>query len=120
MSGVKSAEFRARLESLTDEELRERRFAAYDFHDIKDPDAQAFARDLLAAVAAVEQWRALRRRLTEICMFEAPDADPAAFADAFVELVRAQRELDYTTGVVETFVAALEIACERGKAKRRR
>ena len=117
MSGVKSAEFRARLESLTDEELRERRFAAYDFHDIKDPDTQAFARDLLAAVAAVETERTLRRDLRLICMELMPAADDFAFADAVFLLSRAQRELGSEPDPAWVLGEALDIARDRGKAQ---
>jgi len=100
------ADYRRSLNDLTDEELRERRFEAYDLHTIKDAGSQAFAQDLLTAVEAIEKRRAFHRDLALACMYASPGADGEA-----------QRELDSDTDVVETFAAAFDIARARGKAQ---
>jgi len=111
------ADYRRSLNDLTDEELRERRFEAYDLHTIKDAGSQAFAQDLLTAVEAIEKRRAFHRDLALACMYASPGADGEAFADALFAMTQAQRELDSDTDVVETFAAAFDIARARGKAQ---
>ena len=111
------ADYRRSLNDLTDEELRDRRFEAYDLHDIKDADSQAFAQSLLDAVVAVEKLRAFHRALALECIAAVPEADGDAFASALFALIGAQRELGSSTDVVETFAAAFDIARARGRAK---
>ena len=105
------------LRSLSLDELRTYRFELYDRAEIapKGSDVYEFARAAVRVVCLFERRLEAHEELRGILAAAVPDVDAAVFADAFVELSAARRELDSGTGPVETFRAALEVAQRRAE-----
>jgi hypothetical protein len=107
------------LRSLSLDELRDFRFELYDRAEIasKGSDVHEFACAAVRVVCLFERRLEAREALRGILAASVPDVDADVFADAFLALNTAHRQLDMDDpDVVETFNAAFEVAQRRAEA----